>query len=96
VDRKAANQQNCWQKPASKDKRPPNWKSNNSPEAALLTTLNDKYQCDYFHKDGHTEDRCYMNKREQDSAIVRRSNLTETALCIYKTALIVRAKESVM
>jgi hypothetical protein len=31
---------------------------------------------------------------EQDSAILRRSNITETALFIYETALMVRSKES--
>jgi hypothetical protein len=56
-----------------------------------MTTSNDKYRCDYCHKDGHTEDRCYKNKRE--NATVIRSNLTQTALCIYET-LICRAKES--
>jgi hypothetical protein len=38
---------NCWENPANKDKRPPNWKSKNTPEAAHMTTSNDKYHCDY-------------------------------------------------
>jgi hypothetical protein len=35
-----------------------------------------------------------QEERDSESAILRRSNLTETALCIYETALMVRAKES--
>jgi hypothetical protein len=80
-------------KPANKDKRPPNWKTKNFPEVALLATSKDKYRCGCCHKDGHTEDRCYKKKREQDTATVRRSNMTEAALCIYETALMVSAKE---
>jgi hypothetical protein len=74
-------------------KRPPNWKSKNTPEAAYTTTSNDKYHCDYCHKDRHTEDRCYKKKRESGISTVRRSSLTKTTLCIYETALMIRAKE---
>jgi hypothetical protein len=59
-----------------------------------MTTSNDKYHCDYCHKDGHSEDRCYKKKMNSGSATVRRSNLTETALCIYETALMLRAIET--
>jgi hypothetical protein len=56
VDRKATNQHIAG-KTSKQRQKPPNWKSKNSPEAAVLTTSNDKYHWDYFHKDGHTEDR---------------------------------------
>jgi hypothetical protein len=56
-----------------------------------MTTSNDKYHCDYCHKDGYTEDRSYKKKRDSGSETVRRTNLTEPALCIYETALMVRA-----
>jgi hypothetical protein len=59
-----------------------------------MTTANDKYHCNYCHKDGHTEDRCYKKKTDSGSATVRCSNLTETVLCIYETALMVGAIES--
>jgi hypothetical protein len=41
---------NCWEKPANKDKRPPNWKSKKTPEAAHMTTSYDKCSCDYCQK----------------------------------------------
>jgi hypothetical protein len=59
-----------------------------------MTTSNDKYHCDYCHKDGHSEDRRYKKKRDSGSATVRLSNLTETALCIYESALMLRAIDS--
>jgi hypothetical protein len=59
-----------------------------------MTTSDDKYHYDYCHKDVCTEDRCYKKKRDSGCATVRCSNLTETALCICETALMVRAIES--
>jgi hypothetical protein len=61
-----------------------------------MTTSNDKYHCDYCHKDGYTEDRCYKNKADSGSATVSCTNVTETALCMYETALMVRAKEPLL
>jgi hypothetical protein len=65
-------------------------------QQSVLTTSNAKYHCGYCCKDSHTEDRCYKKKRDKGSAAVRHSNLTETALCNYETALIVRAKNQDM
>jgi hypothetical protein len=59
-----------------------------------MTSSNDKYHCDYCHKDGHSEDRCFKKKWDLESATVRRSNLTDTTLCIYERALMLRAIES--
>jgi hypothetical protein len=90
-DHKSAN---CWENPTNKDKRSPNWKSKNTSKAALMTISNDINHCDYCHKYGNTEDRCYKKKWDSGSATVRRFNLTETVLSIYETALMVRAIES--
>jgi hypothetical protein len=57
-----------------------------------LTTSNNSYHCDYCHKDGHTEDRCYKKKRDKQNGMSSSAS-TETALCVYETALILRAKE---
>jgi hypothetical protein len=54
----------CCEKTANKDKWPPNWRSINTPEAEHMTASNDKYNCDYCNKYGHTEDRCHKKKRE--------------------------------
>jgi hypothetical protein len=64
----------------------------NPPEAMHLTTSNNSYHCDYCHKDGHTEDRCYKKKRDMQNGMSSPAS-TETALCVYETALILRAKE---
>jgi hypothetical protein len=79
----------CWEKPQNKDKRPANWKSKNSPEAAHAITANRRLYCDYCHKTGHTEDRCFKKKRE----IANPEKTIETALCVYESALIARAIE---
>jgi hypothetical protein len=57
-----------------------------------LTTSNNSYHCNYCHKDGHTEDRCYKKKRDKQNGMSSSAS-TETALCVYETALILRAKE---
>jgi hypothetical protein len=79
----------CWENPQNKDKRAANWKSKNSPEAAHDITANSGLHCDYFHKTGHTEDRCFKKKRE----IVNPKKTIETASCVYESALNARAIE---
>jgi hypothetical protein len=63
----------------------------NTPNAAHLSTSNDKYHSDYCHKYGHTKDRCYKKKRE--STTLYSKSMVETALCVYETALIARLIE---
>jgi hypothetical protein len=60
---------------------------------AHLTTSNtsNSYHCDYCHKDGHTEVRSYKKKRDKRNGSSSAS--VEIALCVYETALIMRAKE---
>jgi hypothetical protein len=77
-----------WEDPQNKDKRSANWKSKHSPEAAHAITENSGLHCDYCHKTGHTEDRCFKKKREIDN----HEKTIETALCVYESALIARAK----
>jgi hypothetical protein len=79
----------CWDNPQNKDKMPANWKSKNSPEVAHAITANSGLHCDYCHKTGHTEDRCFKRKRE----IANPEKTIETALCVYESALIARAIE---
>jgi hypothetical protein len=57
-----------------------------------LTTHNNSYHCEHCHKDGHTEDRCYKQKQDKQHGMSSSAS-TETALCAYGTALILRAKE---
>jgi hypothetical protein len=57
-----------------------------------LTTTNNSYHCDCCHKDGHTVDRCYKKKRYKRHGMSSSAS-TETALCVYEIALILRAKE---
>jgi hypothetical protein len=39
-------------------------KSKNTPEAAHAATVTNGLHCDYCHKSGYTEDRCFKKKRE--------------------------------
>jgi hypothetical protein len=75
-------------KTQAKDKRPANWKGKDSPEAAHAIIESSGLQCDYCHKTGYTEDRCFKKKRE----IANPEKTIETALCVYESALITRAK----
>jgi hypothetical protein len=79
----------CWEIPQNKDRRPANYKSKKSPEAAYAITVNSGLNCDYCHKRGHTEDRCFKKKRE----IASPEKTSETTLCVYESILIARAKE---
>jgi hypothetical protein len=72
----------CWGNPQNKDKRPAHWKSKNSPQAAHAITANSGLHCDYCNKTGHTEDRCFMKKRE----IANPEKTIETDLCVYESA----------
>jgi hypothetical protein len=84
--------QDCWERPENKEKRPENWKTKKGREAAHATT-HSTLKCDYCHKDGHTEDRCFKKKREQEQRSTASAHPTrEVALCIYEAALISRAK----
>jgi hypothetical protein len=55
VDKKVTNLQIAGKSQPTKTKGHPTGRVKNTPEAAHMTTSNEKYYCDYYNKDGHTK-----------------------------------------